>query len=122
VCLLGRELTLDRRHHLERLRLLALRHGQVHDAEPAGRESLGERIEVAVRDLIVGDHEGALGALELGQVLGGVGEQSRSDRHVVRAAWDRDAYALHRRSSRSMATATSSTVPLPSTTCAANSR
>src|SRR5919106_1648440 len=122
VCLLCRELTMEHRRHRKRLRVLALRYYQVHARPAALCQPSSERLQVALGHLGVGHDERALDAGELGQVRASLVEDPRRDRHVIRPARNGDGHALHRSNSFWIAAATSSTGPLASTTCAANSR
>ena len=122
VRLLRRELALERRHHLDRLGLLPLGDAEMDAGDVATRQAGDERGEVPGGDGLVGNDEGPLGAMELGEQLSRVLEEFPANDDRVVAARDRDPHALQRRSSPSIASATSSTVPRASTTWAANSR
>jgi hypothetical protein len=94
----------------------------VHGPEAPLGQAAGERFEVSGGDGRVRDDERPLRSRKLRQVGSGLLEEAGRDRYVVVTAPDRDLHALQRRSSFSIAAATSSTEPLASTTCAANSR
>src|SRR3972149_5326567 len=87
-----------------------------------GRGRGGGALELAPGAPLVGDDERALGPREGRDVLGRAFQQPRADRDVVGAAGDRNGHPDQRRSSCRMRSATSSGVPVPSTTWAANSR
>ena len=89
--------------------------------EPGRLQAAREGPEPAVDDRAVGDDERARGLRELGQQRAGLRQHARAHHDVVGASRDRNGHA-DQRSSSTIASATSPGVPLPSTTCAANSR
>src|SRR4029453_6435155 len=117
----GGEMAFEGVHDLRRLGLLALGYAEVHHAQAARDETVRQGGEVAFGDGSVGDHERALGARERRDELVRVPKHARPDADLVGPPGHRNAHALHRRSSFSIAAATSSTGPLASTTWAANS-
>ena len=106
---------------LERLRFLALGHEQQHGGETTILDRPGDRRVMEVGDGAIGDHERGRRAGEVGDVLAQVAQQARTDRHFVGPPWHRDGHT-DQRSSSTIAAATAPGSPLPSTTCAANSR
>ena len=118
---LRRELMQERAIDVEGLRFLTGRDEERHGVEPGSIQRGREGWEPGVVHGAVGHDEGLGRAGERRQQFVGAVEHARTHDHLVGPPGDPDGHALQR-SSSTIASATSPGGPLPSTTCAANSR
>ena len=119
--LLRGELVQQRGGDLERLRVLARRHGQDERMQASRAEGRLQGSGPQLRDGGVGHHERALGDPEVREHGARALEEPAPHHDVVGPPRHGDGHTLHR-SSSTIAAATSPGGPVPSTTWAANSR